>query len=65
MGAAQLAAAAGVDLGRVAALEEGRLDPSYELLLALGDGLGVRASALVIRAEELLAGDGGSDETAD
>jgi transcriptional regulator with XRE-family HTH domain len=62
MGVAQLAAAAGLDLRRISALEAGRLNPSYELLLALGDGLGVGASAFVIRAEELLAEGRGSGE---
>jgi transcriptional regulator with XRE-family HTH domain len=60
MGVAQLAAAAGVDLRRIAALEAGRLNPSYELLVALGEGLDVRVSAFVIRAEEMLAAGGGS-----
>ncbi len=63
MGVAQLAAAAGVDLRHIAALEAGRLDPAYELLLALGDGLGVPVSAFVLRAEELLTEEGGSGET--
>jgi len=53
MGVAQLAAAAGVDLRRIAALEAGRLDPSYELLFALAAALGVRASEFVVRAEAL------------
>ena len=68
VGVAQLATASGVDLRRIAALEAGRLDPTYELLLALGDALGVSVSAFVIRAEELVeeppAGEGGSRETA-
>jgi transcriptional regulator with XRE-family HTH domain len=37
----------------VDALETGQLDPTYELLLALADGLGVEPSALVILAERL------------
>jgi transcriptional regulator with XRE-family HTH domain len=53
----QLAAATGVELARVRALEDGRLDPAYELLLALADGLGVRPSAFVIRAEALAVDD--------
>ncbi len=60
---AQLANVTGVDRRRIAALEAGRLDPAYELLLALGDGLGVPASAFVIRAEALLAEDGGPPQT--
>jgi transcriptional regulator with XRE-family HTH domain len=51
----ELAAAAGIEIERVQALEAGQLDPDYELLLTLAEGLGVRPSALVIRAEELLA----------
>jgi hypothetical protein len=39
----------------VRALEAGQLDPTYELLLALADGLDVRVSAFVIRAEALVA----------
>ncbi len=62
--AEQLAAAVGAEPAQILALEAGRLDPTYELLLALGDGLGVRASAFVIRAEELLAEQGDSEETA-
>jgi transcriptional regulator with XRE-family HTH domain len=55
MDVAQLAAAAGVDLRRIAALEAGRLNPAYELLLALAEVLGVPASELVVRAEALSA----------
>lgn len=65
IGVAQLASAAGVDLRGIAALEAGRVDPSYELLLALGDGLGVPVSVFVIRAEELLAEQGGAGGRAD
>jgi transcriptional regulator with XRE-family HTH domain len=57
MAAEQLAAASGVERARIQALEVGRLNPSYELLLALAEGLGVRPSAFVIRAEELAARD--------
>jgi len=49
----ELAAAAGMHRPRVDALETGQLDPTYELLLALADGLGVEPSALVILAEQL------------
>lgn len=55
MGAAELASAAGVELTRLQALEAGRLDPPYELLVALAGSLGVRPSAFVIRAEALAA----------
>jgi transcriptional regulator with XRE-family HTH domain len=64
MGVAQLAAAAGVDLRQIAALEAGRLNPAYELLLALAEALGVPASELVVRAEALLAEHEDADGTA-
>jgi len=53
MSADELAGAARVDRGRIDALESGQLDPTYELLLALADGLGVEVSALVSLAEDL------------
>jgi transcriptional regulator with XRE-family HTH domain len=53
LGQGELAAAAGVGERRIQALEAGHLDPDYMLLLALAKALGVRAGALVIRAEEL------------
>jgi transcriptional regulator with XRE-family HTH domain len=53
VGAESLAAVAGVDRRRLQELESGRLNPRYELLLALAEGLGVPASAFVIRAEQL------------
>lgn len=49
----ELAASLGIERERLDALEAGRLDPAYDLLLALAEGLGVRPSAFVIRAEEL------------
>jgi DNA-binding XRE family transcriptional regulator len=36
-------------------LEAGRIDPEFDLLLTLADGLGVRPSAFIVRAEELEA----------
>jgi len=51
----ELAAASGVEGRRIRALEDGRLDPDYLMLLALAKAMGVRAGALVIRAEELTA----------
>ena len=51
----ELAAASGVEGRRIGALEDGRLDPDYVMLLALAKALGVRAGALVIRAEKLAA----------
>jgi ribosome-binding protein aMBF1 (putative translation factor) len=48
-----LAAATGVDEERIAALEDGKLDPDYELLIGLADGIGVRPATFFLRAEEL------------
>jgi transcriptional regulator with XRE-family HTH domain len=47
----ELAGAAGVPERRIRALEAGRLDPDYVLLVRLAKALGVRPSALVLRAE--------------
>jgi transcriptional regulator with XRE-family HTH domain len=49
--AGDLAAAAGIDPGDLEAIEAGRVDPPYELLGALADGLGVSLSAIVTSAE--------------
>jgi transcriptional regulator with XRE-family HTH domain len=59
MSADELAGAVGIDRRRIDALEAGRLDPGYELLLALADALDVQPSALVLLAERLA----GSNET--
>jgi transcriptional regulator with XRE-family HTH domain len=56
MSQVQLAAVVGVPDRRLAALELGQLDPDYVLLVRLAKALGVRAAALLLRAEEL-AGD--------
>jgi transcriptional regulator with XRE-family HTH domain len=56
----ELAAAAHVTERRVRALEEGRLDPDYVLLVRLARALGVRAGALVRRAERPPGEGGGS-----
>jgi transcriptional regulator with XRE-family HTH domain len=53
LSASDLAAAVGVAPARIAALEEGRLDPDFELLLTLADSMGVRLSTFFVRAEEL------------
>ncbi|MGO9321788.1 MAG: helix-turn-helix transcriptional regulator [Solirubrobacteraceae bacterium] len=53
----ELAAAVGVRERRIQALEAGRLDPDYVLLVRLAKALGVRAGALVIRAEGLAQAD--------
>jgi transcriptional regulator with XRE-family HTH domain len=48
---ADLAGAAGVDLACLRALEQGEVDPAYDMLVRLADGLGTRPSALVVLAE--------------
>jgi DNA-binding XRE family transcriptional regulator len=48
-----LAVGAGVEPEAIVALEEGRLDPPLDLLLSLAETMGLRASAFIIRAEEL------------
>lgn len=53
MSTADLAVATGMTRDRIDALESGRLDPTYELMLALGEGLGTQPSALVTLAEQL------------
>jgi transcriptional regulator with XRE-family HTH domain len=58
MSAEELAGATGISRQRIAALETGRHDPTYELLLALAEGLDVQPSALVTLAEQIK----GSDE---
>jgi transcriptional regulator with XRE-family HTH domain len=51
-----LAAASSVSAATISALEDGRLDPDFQLLLDIAAGIGVRPSELVSRAEQL-AGD--------
>jgi transcriptional regulator with XRE-family HTH domain len=51
LSAGGLATAAGVSPARLAALEAGRLDPDFELLLALAEAIGVRPSAFFVTAE--------------
>ncbi len=51
--AEELAAATGMARQRIDALETGRLDPTYELLVALTEALQTRPSALVGLAEQL------------
>lgn len=53
MSADELAGATGMNRRRIDALESGHLDPTYELLLALADGLGIQPSELVTLAEQL------------
>jgi transcriptional regulator with XRE-family HTH domain len=54
--ASDLARASGVPLRRLVALEEGRLDPSIELLRKLAESMGISRVAFFRRAEELEAG---------
>jgi transcriptional regulator with XRE-family HTH domain len=49
----ELAAAAGMHRRRIDALETGRLNPTYEMLLALASGLDIQPSELVTLAEHL------------
>jgi transcriptional regulator with XRE-family HTH domain len=53
LSAGELAGATGVTPARLAALEEGRLDPDLDLLVALAESLGGTPAMLVLRAEEL------------
>lgn len=46
-----LAQAAEISPAHLDALETGRSDPPFDLLLALADGLGIRPSTLFSRAE--------------
>lgn len=46
-----LAAATGITIEEVCALEAGKLDPDYELLIELACKLGITLTALVVRAE--------------
>jgi transcriptional regulator with XRE-family HTH domain len=47
----EVAEALGLSCADVLALEAGEADPSYDLLLALGDQLDVPPSVLICRAE--------------
>jgi ribosome-binding protein aMBF1 (putative translation factor) len=51
--AAELADATGTHPQQIDALETGHLDPTYERLVALADGLGVEPAALVTLAKQL------------
>ncbi|HEY3865851.1 MAG TPA: helix-turn-helix transcriptional regulator [Solirubrobacteraceae bacterium] len=53
MSADELAGATGTSRHRIDALETGHLDPTYELLLALAEGLDTQPSTLVTLAERL------------
>jgi transcriptional regulator with XRE-family HTH domain len=51
--ASELAAVTGVECEQIDALEAGQLDPTYELLLVLARGLGIRPSVFVVCAEDI------------
>ncbi len=51
----ELATSSGILRERIDALEAGRLDPTYELLVKITDGLGTQPSALITLAERLQA----------
>jgi transcriptional regulator with XRE-family HTH domain len=53
MSAVELADATGMTPRRLAELETGRLDPTYDLLLVIVEGLGVQLSALMTLVEQL------------
>jgi transcriptional regulator with XRE-family HTH domain len=53
MSVSELASATRTTPRRIQRLEAGRVDPPYDLLVALVNALDVRASLLVGRAEEL------------
>ena len=46
---ADLAARTGIDVSQISDLEAGRFDPTYDVMIALADGMGVRLSAVVPR----------------
>ena len=49
---AELAARTGIDAQQISALEAGRFDPPFDVMIALADGIGVRLSALIPKDRE-------------
>jgi transcriptional regulator with XRE-family HTH domain len=47
VGIADLADRAGINAQRISDLEAGRFDPTYDVMIALADGMGVPLSTLV------------------
>jgi transcriptional regulator with XRE-family HTH domain len=45
----ELAARAGIEASQISDLEAGRLDPTYDVMIALAQGMGVRPSAFIPR----------------
>jgi transcriptional regulator with XRE-family HTH domain len=63
LSASDLASAAGVAPARVAAIEDGQLDPDLELLVVLAKSMGISPTPFFVRAEELGSQDAaGRDE---
>jgi transcriptional regulator with XRE-family HTH domain len=52
-----LATAAGITVEKLRALEAGKRDPDYDLMIALAHGLGGTPSTIILRAESLSEGD--------
>lgn len=46
---ADLVARTGIDAEQINAIEAGRLDPAFDVMIALAKGIGVRLSALIPR----------------
>jgi transcriptional regulator with XRE-family HTH domain len=53
MSVEELAISSGIPSKRIGLLEAGELDPTYELLVEIADGLDIQPSALVMLAERL------------
>jgi transcriptional regulator with XRE-family HTH domain len=49
----ELAGASGYREARITALEEGRRDPDYVMVVRLAKGIGVPAATFILRAEEM------------
>lgn len=44
---ADLAARTGIDPEQINAIEAGQIDPAFDVMMAMADGIGVRLSALI------------------
>jgi transcriptional regulator with XRE-family HTH domain len=53
MSTGDLAAATGIPQQQVERIEGGEVDPELDTMVSLADGLGVRYSSFIIRAQEL------------
>jgi transcriptional regulator with XRE-family HTH domain len=54
MSTKELAEATGIARPRISALEAGKLNPTYDLLIEVAEGLDTKLSALFARAEETI-----------